>query len=109
MARTKFDVKPVPKLDPQIGLLLSMLDEGTWEWRDELEECGNISEEMICWQPVPHGHNIGAVILHIVDVEGFWLHGMAAGQPLSAKDKKPSCPRRPISTQAAGPCLPRNP
>lgn len=88
MSRTKFDVKPVSKLDPHIGLLLSMLDEGTWEWRDELAECGNIGTNMIRWQPFPEGHSIGAVILHIIDVEAFWLHELAAGQPVSAKDSK---------------------
>lgn len=88
MPRTKFDVKPVPKLDPQIGLLLSMLDEGTWEWRDELEECGSISTDMIRWQPTPHGYSIGAIVFHMIEAEAFWLHELTAGKPLSPADVK---------------------
>ncbi len=33
-----YDVRPMPGRNPQIGLLLSMLDDGATEWRSELED-----------------------------------------------------------------------
>ena len=38
----RVDVPPVPGADIQISLILSMLDDGTNEWREEL---GAVSEE----------------------------------------------------------------
>lgn len=85
MKRTRLDVKPIAGLDPQIGLLLSMLDDGTREWRQEL---GRVSNEAIGWQSFPNGHSIGTVILHISDVEGHWIQEVAAGQPRSPEELK---------------------
>lgn len=79
------DVKPAAGLDPQVGLLLAMLDEGTKEWREEL---GEVPDEVVIWQPFPQGHSIGAVILHIADAEAFWLQEVADGRPLPEDLKK---------------------
>lgn len=79
------DIVPVEGLDVQIGLLLSVLDDVTTEWRGEL---GEISNGAITWQPFPGGHSIGAVLLHIADVEAHWLHEVAAGQPRAPEELK---------------------
>lgn len=76
MSPVLVDVTPLPGADPQVGLLLSMLDVATQEWREEL---GAVSPEEIVRQPFPGGHSIGALILHIADVEAFWLHEVATG------------------------------
>ncbi|MFQ5796359.1 MAG: DinB family protein [Candidatus Bipolaricaulia bacterium] len=75
----KRDVRPVPGLDPQVGLLLAMLDDGTKEWREELGEL-EVPDEAVVWQPFPQGHSIGAVILHIAEAEAFWLQEVADGR-----------------------------
>lgn len=80
MGRNRVDVAPVPGVDQQLGLLLSMLDDGTREWREELND---IPQEAITWQPFEQGHSIGGVILHIADVEAFWIQEIAAQQKLS--------------------------
>lgn len=85
MSKKNFDLRPVAGTDPQIGLLLSMLDDGTREWRSEL---GKVSEETVVWQPFPNGHSIGALILHIADVEAFWLYEVATGRPRSQKEQE---------------------
>ena len=64
-------------LDPQTGLLLAVLDDVTSEWREEL---GEVGDDIILWQPFPGGHSIGALILHMADVEAHWLHEVGAGQ-----------------------------
>jgi uncharacterized damage-inducible protein DinB len=79
----RIDVPPVPGADIQIGLLLAMLDDGTTDWREELSA---VSDEMVVWQPFPGGHSIGAIILHIADVEAHWLHQIGAGQSRSEEE-----------------------
>jgi len=79
----RVDVPPAPGADIQISLILSMLDDGTNEWREEL---GAVSEETVIWQPFPGGHSIGAIILHIADVEAYWLHQIGAGQTRSEEE-----------------------
>ena len=76
----RIDVLPVPSADVQIGLLRAMPDEGTRDWREEL---GVVPDETVLWQPFPGGHSIGALILHIADVEAYWLHQIGAGQARS--------------------------
>lgn len=77
MARETTDVRPVTGVEPVLGLLLGMLEDGTKKWRREM---GEVTDEAILWQPFPGGHSIGLLILHMADVEAFWLHEVAAGQ-----------------------------
>ncbi len=79
----RVDVVPVAGLDVQTGLLLAMLDDATNDWREEL---GEVSEEAVVWQSFPGGHSIGALILHIADVEAYWLHELGAGQARSEEE-----------------------
>ena len=72
----RLDVSPIPGSDVQIGLLLAILDDATNDWRGEL---GDVPDEMLLWQPFPGGHSVGALILHIADVEAYWLHEIGAG------------------------------
>jgi uncharacterized damage-inducible protein DinB len=102
------DIPPVAGLHPEIGLLLAMLDDVTKKWTHEL---GRVSKEAIVWQPRPEGHSIGAIILHIADVEAFWLHQVGAGETLSEAHSRlflsqetqqyagkwPTPPKRPLS------------
>src|SRR5579862_6538964 len=78
------DVAPVAGLEPQIGLLLAMLDDNTREWRKEL---GAVSDAAVVWQPFPKGHSIGGLILHIADVEAWWLHEVAGQQPRTPEER----------------------
>ena len=85
-----------------------MLDDTTAEWRREL---GRVGADVVRWQPAENAHSIGALILHVADVEGFWLHEIAAGCPMPESDVKlflsretqqysgvwPKPPRKPLS------------
>jgi uncharacterized damage-inducible protein DinB len=79
----RIDIVPVPDADIQVGLLLSVLENVSREWIGEL---GAIPDAFLTWQPFPGGHSIGALILHIADVEAHWLHSVAAGVPRSEKE-----------------------
>ena len=50
MSMQRLDVPPVAGLEMQVGLLLTMLDDNTVDWRGDL---GEVSEEAVVWQPFP--------------------------------------------------------
>ncbi len=74
----RYDITPVPDADLQVGLLLAMLDMGTEGWLDEI---GDVTDELVRFQPFPDSHSIGAIVLHLADCENWWLHHIAAGLP----------------------------
>lgn len=102
------DVLPTEGLEVQVGLLLEGMEVTTREWREEL---GEVSEEALIWQPIPNGHSIGAILLHITDVEAFWIHQVAGGRVRTEEELKrllseetdqyrgrwPSPPKQPLS------------
>lgn len=71
------DVVPVEARNDEIGLLLGLLEAGTQNLRREL---GEIADEAVIWQPYPNGQSIGALLIHVVACEAWWLHLVAAGQ-----------------------------
>ena len=66
-------------------LFISMLQDGTREWREEL---GKVPRAAMTWRPYKDGYSIGALILHIVDVEAYWIEVFAAGKKLSEDEEK---------------------
>lgn len=85
MQKRLYDVEPALGYPMEYGLLVSTLQDGTREWRDEL---GEVSEEAIVWQPFKNGHSIGAVILHMIDVEAFWIETAALGRDRAPEELK---------------------
>ena len=73
----QFDVVPFTGMAPEFGLLGAMLQDGTREWRDELE---GADEDTIVWQIQPGGYSIGALILEMAAVEVFWIEQVIAGR-----------------------------
>lgn len=79
------DIAPAPGYPEPYGLLVSMLQDTTSEWRGELPD--EISAEAMMWQPFPGGHSMGAVFLHIIDVEISWLEGFVLGQKMDPEEE----------------------
>lgn len=79
------DIAPLPGYHPEIGLLLAALRDSTREWRENL---GEPPIEAIVWQPAPGAHSIGALLLHIADVELFWFESFVGGSPPNPEDLK---------------------
>ena len=75
-----FDFNAIPGFAPEIGILAAALVDGTREWRDEME---SVEIESIIWQARPGGHSIGAMMLHIANVEEIWVMVRLAGIPQS--------------------------
>jgi uncharacterized damage-inducible protein DinB len=103
-----YDVAPLGGFSSDMGLLIAMLQEGTREWREEL---GRVGKEAVIWQPFPTGHSIGTLMLHIADVEAYWIEKVAAGRKLDPEEQQlllsneinqygvswPPSPRKPLS------------
>lgn len=85
MTKRHYDIEPASGYPTEYGLLVSALQDGTREWRDEL---GEVDEDAIVWQPVPNGHSIGAILLHMIDVEAFWVETAALGRERSPSELK---------------------
>ncbi len=108
MNRELFDAAPQAACQPDIGLLAAVLQDGTREWRWELE---GVTEDAIVWQPFPGGHSIGALMFHIIEAEAYWVEMVCMGLPedralfeelMSEHIKQdeiqwPTPPRKPIS------------
>lgn len=67
-------------LHPTMGLLYGALEDSSREWRQEL---GSVSVEALTWQPFPKGYSIGTLLLHIAEVEGWWVQEIIGGTPYS--------------------------
>jgi uncharacterized damage-inducible protein DinB len=85
MEKRFYDVEPASGYPLEYGLLISTLQDGTRKWREEL---GDVGEDAIVWQPYKSGHSIGAVILHMIDVEAFWIETATLGRERSAEELK---------------------
>jgi len=85
MSENHFDVAPLPGYPVEYGLLLSSLQSVTHEGRDEL---GEVDPDVICWQPCPNGHSIGGVLLHIAEVEAYWIEEFSLGRIISPEEAK---------------------
>lgn len=60
----------------EIGLLWASLEDARQKWWPELQ---GIEEGALTWQPFENGHSIGAILLHIAEVELFWIENVIAG------------------------------
>lgn len=77
------DFQPLEGYHPEVGLLLGALRDSTREWRLHL---GEVSEEALRWQGPPPGYSVGMLLLHIIDVEDFWLRVFVGGQPRTEEE-----------------------
>lgn len=80
------DAEPLPGYQEPYGLLAAILQDGTREWRWELDQ--ELSEEAVVWQPYPGTHSIGGILLHIIGAEIFWFERFALGLPLDEEERK---------------------
>src|ERR1022692_3103830 len=85
MSLHHFDIAPRPGYPEPYGTLLATLEDGTREWREEL---GEPEPELIAWQPYPKGHSIGGVLLHIAEVEAYWVEEFCLGREIDPEEAK---------------------
>ncbi|RYG47867.1 DUF664 domain-containing protein [bacterium] len=64
---------PTDFLDPEVALLFGALEDGTREWKSELALDGEPSPAELQRPLFSKGHSMGALLLHIADVEIEWV------------------------------------
>ncbi|RYG46725.1 DUF664 domain-containing protein [bacterium] len=84
MVKPHLDTAPMPGYPEPYGTLLATLQKQTRAWRHQLDE---LRPEEIVWQPYPQGHSIGALMLHMAEVESHWVETVALGREMSAGDR----------------------
>ncbi len=91
-------------MHPEIGLLAASLQDGTREWREEL---GEARRDVVAYQAYPGGHSLGALILHIADVEAWWIECVGAGRTLSGEEEAMLLSKETKQYQGQWPVPPR--
>lgn len=72
------DVAPVPGFPETTGLLVSILQDATVDWRGEIWE--EFPAEITTWRAQPGGPSIGAIFFHMIAVELYWFEKFALGR-----------------------------
>lgn len=57
--------------------------------RNRRRELPNVARDAVCWQPLPGGHCIGALILHLADCAAYWIEEVGAGRPMQEEALEP--------------------
>jgi len=85
MSEPFYDIAPLPGYPEPYGTLLATLQSASLDWREEL---GEPDPKHIVWQPVPNGHSIGGVLLHIAEVEAYWVEEFCLGRTIDPEEAK---------------------
>ncbi|HRK21446.1 MAG TPA: DinB family protein [Fimbriimonadaceae bacterium] len=101
------DVAPLPGYSDPYGLLAAILQDGTNEWRGELDP--DLPAEALVWQPLPGEHSIGGIILHIAAVEVFWFEAFALGLETDPAELKLLMDQETVQDEWRWPEPPRQP
>jgi uncharacterized damage-inducible protein DinB len=80
------DVAPLPGYQEPYGLLCAILQDGSNEWRGEMDK--DLPAEAMVWQAYPGGHSIGGCILHNVAVEVFWFEQYVLDRVFDPEEKR---------------------
>lgn len=72
------DASPLPGYPEPYDLLCAILQDATVDWRAELWE--DVGADAVTWRVRPGGPSIGAVMLHMMQVEIFWLEMFVLGR-----------------------------
>lgn len=65
-------------------LLWAVLEDTT---RMRRAEVGAITDAALAWSPAPGTHSIGAVLMHIVDAEAYWIHEVVGGSRRTPEER----------------------
>ncbi|RYG36810.1 DUF664 domain-containing protein [bacterium] len=85
----RYDLHPPTDFaDPEVALLFGALQDGTREWKEELALDGEPSPADLQRPLFASGHSIGALLLHIADVEIEWVETRTFGIPREFIEEK---------------------
>jgi len=65
-----YRLEPLPAKSPEIGLLLSVLEDSTREWTGDFDDA---TDDLVNFRAVDGEHCFGGVMLHIMAAERYWV------------------------------------
>lgn len=68
---------------PEIALLIAAMNDGTREWRENLED---VPDDFAQWRPYPGGTCAGALVLHMASCERWWIDKTVLGTEVDMSD-----------------------
>jgi uncharacterized damage-inducible protein DinB len=77
-SRERLIIEPLPGYEPEIGLLLAVMDEGRQRTKQAL---AGLSEGALNATPGPGGNSIGTILYHLAAIEADWLYSEILEQP----------------------------
>jgi len=104
-----YDALPLEGYPSDLGLMLATLQETTRDWRSDMLQAGEPTEEELVWQVRPGGHSLGAIFLHIADVEISWIEEFALGRKMTEADLTRLMTNETRVNQGVWPTPPRQP
>jgi len=78
-----FRLQSVSAKNPEVGLLLSVLQDGTREWTEEFYDA---ADDLVNFRLVSGGHCFGGILLHIMAAERYWVDEVIFDLPVDLTD-----------------------
>ena len=75
-------LQPVPNFSPEIRLFLAGLDKIRFAWCDAVKD---LSNSELAHKILPDVQPIGTIIIHIAEVEYFWIQQIVGGKDFTAE------------------------
>lgn len=101
-----YDLQADGDAQAELAILIATLQDGTRKWRAGL---GRVSPQAMVWQPYELSPSIGGFILHMVDVEAYWLRIFAAGEAEDQSKPETAYNNRLEQYKHAWPAPPKKP
>ena len=76
-SKERLIVESVPGYEPEIGLLLGMLEESRGRTKEHL---AGLTDDELKWTPGPGFNSIGTILYHLALIEADWLYAEAREQ-----------------------------
>ncbi|MBS1718231.1 MAG: DinB family protein [Armatimonadetes bacterium] len=76
-----YDVAPISGMHGELGTLVAAWQDGTREWQENLE---HPCLEAMTWQAYQDGPSIGAIMMHLISCDRYWLACFAEGKEFAA-------------------------
>jgi uncharacterized damage-inducible protein DinB len=78
-------LEPTAGMSPEIGFYLSSVEKVRVQIR---EEAADLTVEELARRVTPTAHQIGNLILHLVECEASWIHETVGGRALDEEEKR---------------------
>ena len=68
--KDRLTIEPLPGYEPEVGLLLGMLEESRGRTKERLAD---LTDAELAWTPAPGFNSVGTILYHLALIEADWL------------------------------------